>query len=141
MKQVTINLYSFSELSKEAQQKAIYEHKEFLLQLGEESENEDGEMITEYPDDYEDDCVIENIEANEYIYFEDGQLASCTTYTGEHEKSGITELKFHGRIYDITNTVEMLPRSVAFSIANRFYGSDYNMSKSTFDNAVKELGY
>lgn len=105
MKQVTINLYQFSELNKDAQQKAINEHKIFLLQLGEESENEDGEMITEYPEDYEDDYVIENIEANDYIFFEDGELASCTTYTGGHPKSGITELKFAGRIYDITKNL------------------------------------
>lgn len=102
MKQVTINLYSFSELSKDAQQKAINEHKDFLLSIGEEFENEDGEMVTEYPEDYEDSYVIENIEVNEYVYFEDGKLASCTTYTGKHPKSGISELNFHGRIYDIT---------------------------------------
>ena len=34
-----------------------------------------------------------------------------------------------------------IPRAIAFSIANRFYGSDYNMQQSTFDNAAKELGY
>lgn len=34
-----------------------------------------------------------------------------------------------------------IPRSIAFSIANRFYGSDYNMEQKTFDNAAKELGY
>lgn len=101
MKQVEINLYSFSELSKEAKQKAIDEHKQFMDQEGQEFEDENGEMQTDYPD-WSEDEVIDNIEANEYIYFEDGRLAHCTTYTGKHEKSGTTLFHFHGRDYDIT---------------------------------------
>lgn len=34
-----------------------------------------------------------------------------------------------------------IPRSVAFAIANKFYGSDYPLQQSQFDNAAKELGY
>ena len=101
MKAVTINLYSFSELSKEAQKKAIYEHADFMASQPVECENEDGTFSDEYLDPNEDE-VIENIEANEYVYFEDGESASCVTYVGKHPKDGITELKFHGRIYDIT---------------------------------------
>ena len=38
-------------------------------------------------------------------------------------------------------TKDSIPRSVAFSIANRFYGSDYNLQWSQFNNAAKDLGY
>ena len=34
-----------------------------------------------------------------------------------------------------------LPESIAFAIADRFYGSDYPMAQSTFDDAVKDLNY
>lgn len=102
MKQVLINLYSFSELDKKAQQRAIYEHAEFMASIPMQIENEDGEMIEEYDENLEESDVIENIEANEYIFFEDGELAHCVTYTGGHPKTGTTELNFHGRIYDIT---------------------------------------
>jgi len=37
--------------------------------------------------------------------------------------------------------IVMIPRSVAFSIVDRFYGSDYPMSRKTFDDAAKDLGY
>lgn len=90
MTQVTINLYSFSELSKEAQQKAMESHAEFLITTDENA------------NDYTENDVIENIEANEYVFFQDGRLAHCTTYTGKHPKSGTTEFHFHGTTYDIT---------------------------------------
>jgi hypothetical protein len=101
MKQVTINLYSFSELNEKAKQTAINEHQTFMESLPVEYENEAGELEDVY-EEYDENAVIENIEANEYIFFEDGKLASCTTYCGKHPKAGTTELKFHGRIYDIT---------------------------------------
>lgn len=88
MKQVIINLYSFSELSKEGQRKAIDEHQEFLAGLS-LAENEN------YAD-RSDEEITEDIEANEYLFFQDGSLAHCTTYTGKHQKSGITEFHFKG---------------------------------------------
>jgi len=105
MKQVLINLYSFNELSKKAQQKAIYSHAEFMATMPVMVENEAGEMeeiFEEFGSDFEDEQVIDNIEANDYLFFEDGKLAHCTTYTGGHHKAGITELHFHGKTIDIT---------------------------------------
>lgn len=101
MKQVTINLYSFSELSKEAKKTAIQEHWTFLNSVPVEQETETGEMKEIY-EDYKEKDVIENILINEYIYFANGELANCTTYTGKHPKTGTTEFKFHGIVYDIT---------------------------------------
>lgn len=94
MKQVTIDLYLFSELDKEARQKAISDHIVFMEQSRQEWEKDD-EFTPEYAE--------ENIEINEYLFFKDGELAHCTTYTGGHEKTGITEFHFHGRDYNITN--------------------------------------
>ena len=101
MKQVTINLYSFSELNEKARQRAINEHQSFMTNEGQEYEDDNGEMQIDYPE-WEEDDVIENIEANEYVFFEDGELASVTHYCGKHPQAGTTELKFHGRTYDIT---------------------------------------
>ncbi len=87
MYNVTITLYSFNELTEKAKQKAIEEHATFLT-----------ETYEEYQDISRED-VIESIEANNYIFFEDGSIAHCTTYIGKHEKTGITEFHFHGRNY------------------------------------------
>ena len=98
MTQVKISLYSFAELSDKAKQRAINEHMNFLLSEGYQEENEAGEFVTVYRNEMEEDEVIENIELNEYLFFEDGKLAHCVTYTGGHEKAGTTELFFHGQI-------------------------------------------
>lgn len=95
MTQVTIDLYSFSELSKDAQQKAISEHQNFLADMS----LSEGENYA----DKDDDEIIEDIEMSEYLFFQDGELVHCTTYTGNHPKSGTTEFHFHGRTYDITS--------------------------------------
>ena len=101
MKKATINLYSFTELNEDAKQKAIIEHADFMESVGNEYEEENGEMKTDYtrPTDEE---TVENIEANDYIYFNDGSLTSCVTYVGKHEKAGITELKFYNEIYTVS---------------------------------------
>lgn len=68
-------------------------------------------------------------------YFSDvGTMAPCKT-------SGLLEWKYIEIDKEIKRTEEMIPRSVAFAIANRFYGSDYPMQRQTFDNAAAELGY
>jgi hypothetical protein len=95
MKNATINLYQFNELSNEAKEKAISQHEDFLLSIGQECENEQGEMETLYSDTIERSEVIESIEMNEYYFFIDGELAHCTTYTGG-EKTGTTEFIFKG---------------------------------------------
>ena len=100
MKQVTINLYSFHELGKVAQRKAIEEHKEFMESIPAPVEVEEGHIKNIY-EKYNKAEVIDNIEANEYVFFEDGELASVVEYCGNHEKAGKTEFTFHGRIYNI----------------------------------------
>ena len=92
MKKVTINLYEFNELNEKAQIVAISEHYDFLCSIGEW----DGEN-----DNKADEYIKENIEANEYLFYSDGDLANCVTYCGKHEKSGITELTIGNDIYTL----------------------------------------
>jgi len=101
---VSINLYSLNELNEKARLFAINDYANFLEEIGQECEDENGEMHTDYsrPDD---ETTIETIEANKYLFFEDGTMASITHYCGKHEKAGITEFKFKGRVYDITGTL------------------------------------
>ena len=96
MKTAKINLYQFSELSEEAKQKAIFEHENFLLSIGIEQEDEEGETAIEYPEEITDSEVIESIEANEYYFFASGELADVVQYCGEHPESGKTEFNFYG---------------------------------------------
>jgi len=101
---VSINLYSFNELNEAAKEFAVNDYANFLEEIGNEYEDENGVMQTDYsrPDE---ETTIETIEANEYLFFEDGTMASITHYCGKHEKAGITEFKFKGRVYDITNSL------------------------------------
>ena len=89
MKKVTINLYEFEELNPKARQKAIEEHAEFLM-----TTIEDGETV-------EEEEVIESITINNYLFFEDGEMAYIIEYTGKHEKAGAIEFKLFGSVYTI----------------------------------------
>ena len=100
MLQVTINLYSFSELEGAAREKAILEHGQFLDSFPIDYENEQGEMVNEYVE-YTEAEIIENIEANEYTYYKDGSIARLISYCGAHEKSGKVELSLFGETYSL----------------------------------------
>lgn len=92
---VNINLYEFNELDLKAQEEAISNHRDFLNHL---SFGEDDLYI----DNNEDrEIVIENILANAYLFYKDGSLASCITYTGKHGKAGNTEFMLGGETYNI----------------------------------------
>lgn len=87
MKTIEINLYSFDELSSNASRKAIDDHSAFLVSIA----NDDEEVNDGY-----DDYVIESLQVNDYLFFEDGELAPITHYVENHPKAGITEFHFHG---------------------------------------------
>lgn len=114
MKTVQINIYSFNELSEQARQKAIDEHRNFMLSTMSPADFESGDPEFDTPEAllkayaveetnilWNDSPVIENIEANDYLFFSDGELANCTTYCGKHPKAGITELKIGNDIYTL----------------------------------------
>jgi len=97
---IEIKLYQFNELSDEAKSYAIEEHYSFLHNLGMEVELADGRMATEEyrPSTNE---VIENIEINEYYFYESGELAETVKYTGKHPLSGKTFYIFQGNEIEI----------------------------------------
>lgn len=92
MKTVQINLYEFSELNEKAKTKAISEHYDFLCSIDE---------WDEINDNTPDEVIIESIEANEYLFYSDGNLANCVTYCGKHPKAGLTELTIGIDIYPV----------------------------------------
>ena len=86
-----INLFEFSELSEEAQTKAIYSHYNFLNSQGIECENEAGQLVKEEYKPTPNE-VIENIEVNEYLFYKSGVLAHTVKYVigYDGEKAGKT---------------------------------------------------
>lgn len=100
---VEIELYEFEELDYFAKEKAVEDHRNFMLETLSESD-------FDYPEDYQltyddmeinDHTIIENILANEYIYFIDGCLADTVKYVGNQAKTGVTEFNFYGKTYQI----------------------------------------
>ena len=108
MKQVIINLYSFSELSESAKQKAIEAHRVFELSTmqpsnfksGDPEYDTEAELQKVYAEEYNyfpenDEPIIEAIEANDYLFLADGDMVQSVTYTG----TGITEATIGSEIY------------------------------------------
>ena len=113
MKTATINLYEFNELNEKAKVKAINEHREFMLSIMQHSDFISGDDKYDTEDELEafnqecdfianeDAPIVENIEANEYLFFASGELANCVTYCGSHPKAGIIEFKIGEDVYII----------------------------------------
>jgi len=93
---ITIKLYSFSELNEKAKRKAIEAHREFELSIMEPNDFITGiaeydtpeELQKTYREQYNyylmnDEPIIENIEANDYLFFENGEIAHIIRYFGE----------------------------------------------------------
>ena len=112
---IELNLYTINELDEKAKARAIEDHRQFELSImqpedfisGETEYDTPEELQKTYEAEYEyylnnDEPIIENIEANEYLFFMNGELASVTQYCGKHHKAGKTEMEFHGVTYDIT---------------------------------------
>ena len=109
---ITIKLYSFSELNEKAKRKAIEAHREFELSIMTPDDFISGiaeydtpkELQKTYKAQYDyylmnDEPIIEIIEANDYLFFENGELAHTVTYCGEHPLSGETHFIFKGTDY------------------------------------------
>ena len=99
MKKVEINLYSVNELNEDARAMAIEQHKEFLLSIY--SDKSLNMTYSDYEDGLNNEYIIEEIEANDYLYFFNGTLANTTYYFGKHEKAGTNELKLFNEVYII----------------------------------------
>jgi hypothetical protein len=110
---VNFNLYELHELDEQAREKAIEEHRRFMLEImrpddfisGDPEYDTPEELQKTYEAEYDyilmnDDPVIESIEINEYLFFEDGELANVCSYYGGL-RAGETWLKVHGKEYKI----------------------------------------
>jgi hypothetical protein len=89
---IEIELFTYNELNEKAKEKAFNEHYEFLCITAEEHKTE--ESIYE--------GVEESININDYLFFNDGELANTTHFCGEHPKAGKTEFTFKDKIYEIS---------------------------------------
>lgn len=103
MKKVEINLYSVNELNEDARVMAIEQHKEFLLSIYSDEDFDESLNMTysNYEDGLDNEYIMEEIEANDYLYFFNGTLANTTYYFGKHEKAGTNELKLFNEVYII----------------------------------------
>lgn len=112
MKNVTINLYEFNELSFNAQQRAIDEHRAFMLDtmrpddfISGDPEYDTFEKLAEaYNSEWDyiyenDEPVIESIEINEYLFYANGEFANCICNCVNNEI--ISTVKIGGEKYKI----------------------------------------
>ena len=98
MRTVTIKLFNISELNKEAKELAILEHKEFLLSIFNSDDYECCDYTyAQYEKELSDTDVIESIEINDYLFFNDGALAQTCLYTN----TGKHIFTFKGVDYDL----------------------------------------
>ena len=95
---IEIELFSYDELTGSAKTKALTQHWEFMDSIEEEYEDSNGEMVKEFVNHKRIE-VEESIRINKYLFFKDGKMAHCVTYTGKHEKAGTTEFKFMDVVY------------------------------------------
>jgi mRNA-degrading endonuclease HigB of HigAB toxin-antitoxin module len=114
---IMIKLYKLDELSEKARQKAIEEHRQFELSIMSPDDFISGEAEYDTPEKlqktyeleydyylYNDEPIIESIEANDYYFYEDGELADVTEHIKNNEVYKV-ELKLNGVIYDITHLI------------------------------------
>jgi mRNA-degrading endonuclease HigB of HigAB toxin-antitoxin module len=112
---IELNLYTINELDEKAKARAIEDHRQFELSIMQPEDFISGEAEYDTPEElqktYEaqydyylnnDEPVVEDIEANGYLFFMNGEQASVTQYYGKHHKAGKMELELHGVTYDIT---------------------------------------
>lgn len=100
MKTIKINLYTFAELSDEAREYAINEALNYLNSISVVYEDEAGEMKSESIVHTEEDAE-DFINANEYLFFKNGEQAQTITYCGDHPQKGESELNLFGETYKI----------------------------------------
>jgi hypothetical protein len=98
-----VKLYSYDELSEESKNKAFENHKYFLECNPSQYEDKNGVVQYDNMDEWTQqdikEFVEDSINANEYLFFESGEMAHITHFTGKHEKAGKTEFYFNGNVY------------------------------------------
>lgn len=108
---VNITLYHLFDLPAAARNRAVEDHRHFLLAtlqpdfIDGVTDWADPEKMAMYRAEFDyiennDDPVVESIEANDYWYFYDGTICPACTYVAGPKK-GITEITVHGETFTI----------------------------------------
>ena len=110
---IQMNLYEFEELDERAQNKAIWDHRYFLLQTitvddfigcGDPEYGDTPESM--FDEEYDmiltdDEYVAESIIMNDYLFFSSGEIANTVSYCGSHPLAGKRFLTVQGTEYEI----------------------------------------
>jgi hypothetical protein len=91
-----INLYEYDELKDKSREKAFNEHLDFLYMV---NTGEDDEDLNTLKENELKEYVEDSLRINEYLFFESGEMAHITHFTGKHEKAGTTEFYFNNKTY------------------------------------------
>ena len=110
---IDLNLYSIDELSGNAKQKAIEDHRTFLLYdmrpedfiSGDPTYDTPDELEKAYNSEYEyysmnDEPIIDSIQANDYLFFIDGSMANVTYHIDKAHNVTKRVLKLFNRNYE-----------------------------------------
>ena len=102
MKKVTINVYELKELDKHIQNMLIDEHRDFLISIYSDDMFDESFNMTrsKYAKTLTKSKIIKDIEANEYLYFKNGDLVQYVEYTNSHPKAGKRELTLNSEVYE-----------------------------------------
>jgi hypothetical protein len=125
-----IDLYQFNELNKEAQAFAIDKHINFLSMENESRNEEEAEPLTE-------DYAKESILINEYYFYEDGELANVTKFTGKHPLSGSEVYEHKGQRIFLQNP----PKEKVLTVTLGTYGSSESPVFYIKDSQVNTTQY
>lgn len=109
---ISINLYHFEELPETAKERAIMDHRGFLLSVlspedfisGDPAYDTPEKLEEAYRDEYDyyienDEPIIDSIEANDYLFCYNGDYCRSCTYTAGPHK-GKTLVTIHGETFE-----------------------------------------
>jgi len=95
---IEVGLYTIDELEENARDKAITEHREFLLGMFDAGEYDWDIEYDTYKDNLTEEDIIESIDANECLYYIDGTTPHTIRYMGKHERAGEHVLLVDGTV-------------------------------------------
>ena len=112
MIKLEINLYKFEELTDRAKERAIMDHRIFILNDMQPTDFISGDPEYDTPEELEkayreqfdylnenDEPIIESIEINDYLFYYNGETAHTTHYCGQHPLAGEIRVTLHGEAY------------------------------------------
>ena len=101
----SITAFEFADLRGKAKENAINSHVQFLIEIGAEEYQDSFEksekmqtpwFLPEILWEDHSSNIIDNIEANGYLFDLNGDLLPITQYTGKHPKTGTFSIRIFG---------------------------------------------